>query len=73
MERYRLEIRTTNNGNFIHFRKDEIIEMEYSIQAVNFFLRGDVTEAIRVLYQKNKSIIIKRNEYLRTLEIVREL
>jgi hypothetical protein len=73
MERYRLEISTTNNGNFIHFRKDEIIEMEYSIQAVNHFLRGDATEAIRVLYQKNKTIIIKRNEYLRTLEIVREL
>lgn len=47
--------------------------MEYSIQSINYFLRGNVEESIRVLYQKNKYIIIKRNEYLRTLQIIREL
>ena len=30
-------------------------------------------ESIRVLYQKNKYIIIKRNEYLRTLQIIKDL
>lgn len=47
--------------------------MEYSIQSINYFLRGEGEEAIRVLYQKNKYIIIKKNEYLRTLQIVGEL
>jgi hypothetical protein len=28
---------------------------------------------MRILYQKNKYIIIKKNEYLKTLQIVREL
>jgi hypothetical protein len=59
--RYRLEINTTKNSNFIRFRNDEIIEMEYSIQSINNFLRGNIEESIRVLYQKNKYIIIKRN------------
>jgi len=61
MSRYKLEISTTNNSNFIHFRKDEIIEMDYSIQAISLFLKGEEEEPIRLLYQKNKYIIIKKN------------
>jgi hypothetical protein len=41
LTRYKLEISTTNNTNFINFRKDEIMEMSYSIQAINMFLSDD--------------------------------
>ena len=61
IERYQLEINLTNNSNFVSFRKDEILEMEFSIDAVYNFLRGREEEAMKILYQKNKYIIIKKN------------
>jgi hypothetical protein len=73
INRYRLESSTTSNVNFIHFRRDEIIEMEYSIQSVNYFLRNNWPEAIRILYQKNKNIIIKKSEHKRTVDIIQTL
>ena len=47
--------------------------MEFSIDSIYNFLRGHEEEAIRILYQKNKYIIIKKNEYLKTLQIIKEL
>jgi hypothetical protein len=47
--------------------------MKFSIQSIHLFLTGHEEEAIRLLYQKNKYIIIKKNEYFKTLQIIREL
>lgn len=73
IERYQMEINTTSNANFIHFRRDEIIEMQFSIKSIHLFLTGNEEESMRLLYQKNKYIIIKKNEYLKTLQIIRQL
>lgn len=61
IERYQMEINLTHNSNFIHFRRDEIVEMQFSIKAIHLFLNGNEEEAMRLLYQKNKYIIIKKN------------
>jgi len=35
--------------------------MEFSIDSIYNFLMGNEEEAMRILYQKNKYIIIKKN------------
>jgi len=35
--------------------------MEYSIHSINYYFREEPLESVKVLYQKNKFIIIKKN------------
>ncbi len=47
--------------------------MYYSIEAMNYFLRGDLSNAVYSLYRKDKNIIVKKNECHNTLTLAKQI
>ncbi len=47
--------------------------MYYSIEAMNYFLRGDLGNAVNSLYRKDKNIIVKKNECQNTLTLAKQI
>jgi hypothetical protein len=53
----------TDNNNFIHFRCDEIADIEYALTALDLFLEDRVEEAIETIYKRDRAEVLKKQQF----------
>jgi hypothetical protein len=70
---YRKELTRTDNRNFIHFRCDEIADIEYALTALDLFLEDKVEEAVETIYKRDRREVLKKKQFASAVRVVREL
>lgn len=70
---YRKEIEKANNRNFITFRLDEIADIQYALQAYELYFKGRVEEAVKTIYKREKTSILKKNQCEMSIEVVKDV
>jgi hypothetical protein len=73
IEYYRKELARTDNRNFIHFRCDEIADIEYALTALDLFLEDRVEEAVETIYKRDRAEVLKKQQFEAAVQVVREL